>query len=543
MIYAFGPFELYDELLELRRDGARVATQPKALDLLFLLVRNRERVLRKQEILDALWPGVVVSEASLARTVMGVRRALDDDGDDPKLVLTVRGRGFRFAAPVDVRQRALQAAPAVIAGPTALVGRDASTAALLERLEEARAGRGGVTWVVGPRGIGRSAQLAELVSAARQRGVRAVLARCARVDGAPEGWPWVQLARALAEEGITLSIAAEAFTRDASGRFAHFDGALRSLARAAKTSPLLLAFDDLEQADAASVALLRFVAAHVGSLPLSIVLGLVDPPPRSEELAALLAEAPGARVVLRPLARADVATFAMRHARRTPPPELCEKLWEKSGGVPGLLVGLLGTAWATAALEGAEAGSSIDLDDGLVAKLARELADVGDRCRALLQLASVMGPAFELAPLARAAGVEVAEALDLLGDAARARLVLKPSGGVGAYRFAHPLLRDAIYKGLSESARAMRHATVAKALAGAADVETVADHMVRAAPVGYVEDAVVWALRAADTARARGDGAASRWVERARLAARLDPSAERDARIEEVAARVAASDA
>ena len=107
MIFVFGDFELDDARFELRRGGQKVAVQPKALDLLLHVVRHRHRVVPKQELLDHVWKGVIVTEAALSRVVMEARKAIEDQGSAESLQ-TSRGRGFRFAAPT----REIGAAPA-----------------------------------------------------------------------------------------------------------------------------------------------------------------------------------------------------------------------------------------------------------------------------------------------------------------------------------------------------------------------------------------------------------------------------------------------
>ena len=75
MILHFGEFELDDGLRELRLRGARVEVQPKALDLLQYLAQHRDRVIPKRELLEQIWPGVVVSEGALDdRHQYGARR-------------------------------------------------------------------------------------------------------------------------------------------------------------------------------------------------------------------------------------------------------------------------------------------------------------------------------------------------------------------------------------------------------------------------------------------------------------------------------------
>ena len=102
MRYRFRDFELDEALYELRREGRAIDLQPKALNLLLYLLQNRERTPTKDELLDALWPGVSVGEASLTRAVRAVRRALHEHAEDGGILRTVRGRGYGIGVPVEV---------------------------------------------------------------------------------------------------------------------------------------------------------------------------------------------------------------------------------------------------------------------------------------------------------------------------------------------------------------------------------------------------------------------------------------------------------
>ena len=72
-VWLFGDCELDEALFELRRAGRRVPMEPKVFDVLLHLLRHRERVLSKHELLDALWPGEAVSESVLPRCVAAAR--------------------------------------------------------------------------------------------------------------------------------------------------------------------------------------------------------------------------------------------------------------------------------------------------------------------------------------------------------------------------------------------------------------------------------------------------------------------------------------
>lgn len=102
MIYEFGEFRLDTDNRRLYRlpAGERVPLQPKAAELLLFLLTNRERLLSKNEILDAVWEGSFVEEANLAQTICVLRKALGEASKDPRYVLTVPGQGYRFISPV-----------------------------------------------------------------------------------------------------------------------------------------------------------------------------------------------------------------------------------------------------------------------------------------------------------------------------------------------------------------------------------------------------------------------------------------------------------
>jgi DNA-binding winged helix-turn-helix (wHTH) protein len=85
---------------ELRDGDARVRLRPKALSLLVALARRPGQVLGKETILDAVWPDVVVGDASVSVLVAELRGALDDDPASPRFIETIPRRGYRLIAPV-----------------------------------------------------------------------------------------------------------------------------------------------------------------------------------------------------------------------------------------------------------------------------------------------------------------------------------------------------------------------------------------------------------------------------------------------------------
>jgi DNA-binding winged helix-turn-helix (wHTH) protein len=94
----------------LARDGVPVALTNRLFETLLAFVRAPGRVLTKDELMEAVWPGRYMEEASLKQAIFTLRRALSDSGDDARYIVTAPGRGYSFAAPVQKVNRTSAAA-------------------------------------------------------------------------------------------------------------------------------------------------------------------------------------------------------------------------------------------------------------------------------------------------------------------------------------------------------------------------------------------------------------------------------------------------
>jgi DNA-binding winged helix-turn-helix (wHTH) protein/Flp pilus assembly protein TadD len=99
-VYEFGPFRVDPEKELLLREGETVPLTPKTFQILLVLIRNRKEVVTKDELLKAVWPDTFVEEANLSRNVFLLRKALGESPQDHQYVVTVPGRGYRFAQEV-----------------------------------------------------------------------------------------------------------------------------------------------------------------------------------------------------------------------------------------------------------------------------------------------------------------------------------------------------------------------------------------------------------------------------------------------------------
>jgi DNA-binding winged helix-turn-helix (wHTH) protein/TolB-like protein len=100
LIYRFGDAALDTERRELLRKGFVCPVEPQVFDLLEYLLRNRHRVVSRDDVFNAVWQGRIVSDAALSTRINAARRAIGDNGEAQRLIRTLRGRGLRFVGAV-----------------------------------------------------------------------------------------------------------------------------------------------------------------------------------------------------------------------------------------------------------------------------------------------------------------------------------------------------------------------------------------------------------------------------------------------------------
>ena len=100
MLYLFDNYVLDTEQRELRRDHDTIALQPQVFDLLEYLIRKRDRVVTKDDLIAAIWGGRIVSESALTTRINAARTAIGDSGDEQRLIKTLPRKGIRFVGTV-----------------------------------------------------------------------------------------------------------------------------------------------------------------------------------------------------------------------------------------------------------------------------------------------------------------------------------------------------------------------------------------------------------------------------------------------------------
>ncbi|HEX5505631.1 MAG TPA: AAA family ATPase, partial [Thermomicrobiales bacterium] len=421
-----------------------------------------------------------------------------------------------------------------------LVGRAREQAALREALDAALAGRGALVLIGGEAGIGKTALAEALLAEAAERGALALVGCCYDLSETPPYGPWAE-AVARAPRGDELPALPAALLppeRDdgaaLAGRPAIARRLLAYLAALAARRPLALLLEDLHWADPATLDLLRVVARGLGDLPVLLLCTyradeVAHGHPLAPLLPALVREARAARLAPRPLTADDLRALVRPRYALAPADEdrLVAYLDGRSEGNPlsaGEVLRALEEAGPLRRAGGAWAVG--DLASARVPPLLRQVieeraARLGEEARRLLGLAAVLG---QEVPLGLWAAVSDAAEDDLIGVAERAvaaRLLAETPDGVGV-RFAHPLIRAALYEGLGPLRQPGWHRRAAEALLAtpAPDPDAVAYHLQRAGDPRAVE----WLVRAG--LRARHANAILTAADRFRAAAtRLDGDA------------------
>lgn len=402
------------------------------------------------------------------------------------------------AAPTKQPPAARVSSTAQPATATPLVGRQRELAALKELLGRASDGTAQAAVIVGEPGIGKSRLVQSLTDEAAGSGFAVATGRCSEDEGAPPLWPWTQIFRDLHDAGVRaepqddealqllLGSAAQppvaaSNPHDASAaQFRSWDTLVRHVATASKQAPLLVVLDDLHWADASSARLLRHLVQTATDARLAVVVTRrTHPEPHGAlaEAAEALARRHAVRLDLTGLDEERTAQLVASTTGRAPAAGEAAALHRRTDGNPFFLIELV--RWS--------GGSHVpdDVPGAVNDVVTRRVARLPDATQELLRTAAVIGRSFDLALLASASDATDDGVLDDL-EPALAAGVINDDVTVDSFRFAHALVRDAVYAGLSPSRRARRHAAVAAALermrASRENLSEIARHWLAAGP-------------------------------------------------------------
>ncbi len=396
-----------------------------------------------------------------------------------------------------------------------LVGRERELVALRERLEAALAGQGSLVLIGGEAGIGKTALAEALCREATERGALVLIGRCYDLSETPPYGPWVELFGRDTPTDAPLRLAAIFAEHGAAGA-ANSPSVLSQAVQGALTalagqSPLILVLDDLHWADPASVDLLRVVARGLATVPVLLLATyradeVARGHPLYASLPALVRESRAERLNLRPLAEGDIRVMIRRRYALPPAHEerLGGYLRARAEGNP-FYTGELLRSLADAGMLVPDGGdwALADLADATVPSLLRQVIDArvdraGEEVRAFLSAAAVIGQETPFDLWRAVAEAEEPQLVDALARGMEAHLLAETADGRGV-RFAHALVREALYAGIPPLRRRALHRSAGEALLAGPrpDPDAVAYHLRQAGD----PRAAAWLIRAGDRAR------------------------------------------
>ena len=396
-----------------------------------------------------------------------------------------------------------------------LVGRSQEQSLLYAQLSAAEAGRGGLVILSGEAGIGKTRLANDACDEADRTGTLVLVGHCYdHTETAPYG-PWAELleqytswgkrpstARAVAEPNLTHSSSQATLFSEMRGFFF----------TVAREQPLVILLEDLHWADAASLDLLRFLARQLASVPILLLITYrSDEIPRKHPLnrlvPMLVREALAVRIDLSPLDD-DAVGALIEHAYQLPADDtnrLATFIQERAEGNPFLVGELLRSvegrallpdpagSWTLGALERTHV--PVLLRQVIDARLAR----LGAEAEALLAVAAIIGQVAPLGLWARVADTTEEALFPIVEKAVEARVIEAATDGLSV-RFAHALIREALYDGVLPPRRRVWHRQIGEALLAEdphPDPDAVAYHLDRAGD----RRAVDWLIRAGERAQ------------------------------------------
>jgi eukaryotic-like serine/threonine-protein kinase len=537
----FGPFEADERKFELRLRGAVVPVQRQVLEIILFLARSGGRLVTRDELIAGPWRGTVVSDAALDRGIMLARRTLAE-GADKNFIVTVRGKGFRFAETVHVVPEpdlapGLPEAPAGLA-TRPLVGREQELACLMRVMAAARAGEGVVVVVTGGPGIGKSHLVEAFARQAEASGAQLAWGRAWEGGGAPAFWPWLEVVRSFLSLSRSKPVAevvrdaahdlaallpdlsarlgeaptgAEPAAEAARTRFRIFDSIARFLMHAAGASPLVVVIEDLLLADDSSILMLEFLRRAIGASRLLVVATCRDIEIDDRACVQSLLSGSSARlerIELCGLSSPDVHALLQVLAPDDVSPLGAEAIHRATDGHPLLIHELVraGSVRAFEAEGDLAAHHSMRVPARLSSTVRERLGRLPPSTRAALATAAVIGRDFSWPLVAQVNCLPERDGIAPLEPALVDRIVEEVRASPGHYKFTHAVLRDVAYQDLPPTGRADLHARVAACLERKGSHENLvvtqlAHHFSAAVPHIGGEKAIRYGVEAARQAR------------------------------------------
>lgn len=517
--------------------------QRRVLDAIIFLIGRRDRLVTKADLIAGPWNGSAVSVCALQRVIMVARKTLAEGRRGASPIQTVRGKGYRFVGEVETVESPQPPCPEALPSGSNLgvtqpfIGRQRELARLMDAFELARNRQGGLVLVSGEPGIGKTRLLEHFSEAVRAQGGEVWTGRGWDSGGAPALWPWLQAIRCGLElrdgPGIRelLGNGASELLRllpelshhfrgrrasavpgtqdNPQARFRVFDLVSQLVRRAAERRPVVLVFDDLHAVDEASVLLLDFLGRNLGGSRILVLATYRPLEARETPAVASFIAGPHRQVeevALGGLAMGEVVELLQARFGWEVTEHRAQQVHRATGGNPFLVEELGRTTTPGRDSARFEPARGMRLSDRAARTVRERLGRLPSDTRKMLEAASVFGREFALAPLCDVEGLTEREGVARL-DLALSESILEPCRSwAGSYRFTHQLVRETLYRDLSEARCLDLHFRAASSLARRSRLEDetvfqIAHHYFLSAPCQGADEALHFALEAGRRAR------------------------------------------
>ncbi|HXB50332.1 MAG TPA: AAA family ATPase [Streptosporangiaceae bacterium] len=367
-----------------------------------------------------------------------------------------------------------------------LIDRSAELGALSGALAAATEGRGGMVFVTGDAGVGKSRLVREVVSLASERGLRALGGRATESAVPVPYRPVTEALMGAARAGIVPEAPGIADYRAALGALVPewsrpgdgdaevspviFGEALLRMLALPGDRGGLLTLEDLHWADPETLAIVEYLADNVATTHVLCLVTLRDTEQSAclDLMRSVCARRVATRIEVPRLPRRAVAEMAAACLHTPELPPAVSQLLADCDGLPFAVEEILAAAVSSGELVRSEAGWEVDdgvvtgVPASIVGSVRNRLAALGPSARNVIIFAAVLGRQFDWTLLPSVADISAAEALDALDEAHKVQLIEPVNGGT--FRFRHSLTRDAIVSDLLPPERASRSQRAAAAI-------------------------------------------------------------------------------
>jgi DNA-binding winged helix-turn-helix (wHTH) protein/predicted ATPase len=510
--FVFEPFHLDMGAERLWRGEEMLRLTAKAFAVLRYLVGHAGQLVTKAEIIKGVWALPYVSDAALTVCISEIRRVLGDTAQTPRFLETVRGRGYRFVAPVTVVApfqgpsvaRAPQ--PVAVRQPGIMVGREKESTQLQQWWVQAQQRVRQVVFVTGEAGIGKTTlvdafatQVAATEAAWYGRGqcieqygageaYLPLLDALGQLGRSPHGTRLVEVLRQQAPSWLlqmpTLTSAADFDSLRHRSGGATRERMLRELAEAIEVLttewPLLLVLEDLHWSDVSTLDWLAYVARRRQPARL-LVLGTYRPTdammhqhPVHSVTQDLLLHRQG--IELRPgyLSATDVGAYLTRRCGTVPQQEaLARALYQRTDGNPLFLATVVEELMRQGVLQEGPTGWELiggiaavrSIPSSLRQLIERQFEELAPEAQTLLEAASVVGVEFSAAAIAASVTATVEDVETWCNALVRQQQFVQVCGATAwadgtvatRYGFIHTLCQEVVYSRVPAGRRVQWH--------------------------------------------------------------------------------------